>query len=65
MTRDNAIAKLISVRHHCFARGVLGRRPQDDFRQAFRTVNQRDVQLLDEIAPESVRKGRKRLRTAA
>ena len=39
MTRDEALAKLISIRHHCFVRGVLGRSAQDDFRQAFRTLN--------------------------
>jgi hypothetical protein len=48
VSRDEALAKLISMCHHCFVRGVLGRRsgdrkhdipPQDDFRQAFRTMN--------------------------
>lgn len=44
MTRDDVIAKLISVRHHCFVRGVLGHGDSriggdDAFRQAFRTVN--------------------------
>lgn len=48
MTPDQIKEKLISVRHNCFIRGVLGSgskkhgtyvAPQDDFRQAFRTVN--------------------------
>lgn len=28
-----------SIRHHCFVRGVIGRHPDPDFRQAFRTMN--------------------------
>ena len=36
MSRDD---KLISIRHCCFVRGVLGRSPHYDFRQAFRTMN--------------------------
>jgi hypothetical protein len=51
MTRDDAIAKLISVRHYCFVRGVLGRLGGgDDFRQAFRTANRLYVALRDGIA---------------
>lgn len=40
-----ALEKLISMRHYCFVRGVLGRGADrsfggdDDFRQAFRTLN--------------------------
>ena len=50
---DAATAKLLcSVRHFCFVRGILGDRkkggqnqpPEDDFRQAFRTVNRLYVQ---------------------
>jgi hypothetical protein len=49
--------KLISVRHYCFLRGVLGNRsfdrkrdvhPEDDFRQAFREVNRLYVNLRDQ-----------------
>jgi hypothetical protein len=32
MSREEAITKLISVRHNCFVRGVLGRNPDPDFR---------------------------------
>jgi len=48
MTREQALAKLISARHHCFKRGVLGRHPLDDFRQAFRTLNRLYVDLRDQ-----------------
>lgn len=48
MSRDEAIAKLISVRHHCFMLGVLGRSPLDDFRHAFRTINRLYVELRDQ-----------------
>lgn len=74
MTRDNAIVKLISVRHYCFVRGVLGSRskkrgedhpPEEDFRQAFRTTDRLYVQLRDNIEPEAVPKRTRRLRTAA
>jgi hypothetical protein len=56
MSREEALAKLISVRHYCFLRGVLGKRsgdrkldrpPEDDFRAAFREVNRLYVQLGD------------------
>jgi hypothetical protein len=60
MTRSEALEKLISVRHYCFVRGVLGNRKkghdehaEDDFRQAFRTVNRLYVELRDNIAPRS------------
>jgi hypothetical protein len=44
VSRAEALAKLISIRHHCFLRGVLGCNGErvggdDSFRQAFRTVN--------------------------
>jgi hypothetical protein len=54
MDRQDAINKLISIRHYCFLRGVLGNRsgkkeldkkPEDDFRGAFRTVNRLYVQM--------------------
>jgi hypothetical protein len=74
MTRDDGIAKLITVRHYCFVRGVLGSRSnkrgedqpaEEDFRQAFRTMNRLYAQLRDNIAPEVVPKRTRRLRTAA
>lgn len=37
-----AAEKLCSIRHYCFVRGVL--EDQDDFRQAFRTLNRLYVQ---------------------
>jgi hypothetical protein len=58
MSREEVIAKLISVRHHCFVRGVLGNRsfyrktdepPADDFRQAFRTLNRLYVEVRDRL----------------
>jgi hypothetical protein len=41
---NEAMAKLSSIRHYCFVRGVTGRGADrvggdDDFRQAFRTIN--------------------------
>lgn len=44
MSREDTITKLISIRHYCFRRGVLGHSGgrtggDDDFRQAFRVVN--------------------------
>jgi hypothetical protein len=74
MTREDAFAKLTSVRHYCFVRGVLGSRsnkrdedrpPEEDFRQAFRTVNRLYIRLRDNIEPEGVPKRTRRLRTAA
>ena len=42
----DALTKLMSIRHYCFLRGVVGNRKkghdepaEDDFRQAFRTLN--------------------------
>lgn len=74
MTREETIAKLISARHCCFVRGVLGSRskkrgedqsPEEDFRQAFRMLNRLYVRLRDDITPEAVPKRTRRLRTAA
>ena len=74
MTGDDVIAKLISVRHYCFARGVLGNRsnkrgedqpPEKDFRQAFRRMNRVYVRLRDNIKLEAVPKRTRRLRAAA
>jgi hypothetical protein len=54
MTRVEALSTLISVRHHCFARGIIGKRrrdrtedkpPEDDFRQAFRTLNRLYIEV--------------------
>jgi hypothetical protein len=36
---NDAQAKLCSVRHYCFVRGVIGKNPDADFLQAFRTIN--------------------------
>lgn len=47
--RKILLAKLISVRHHCFVRGVLGKKPDSDFRQAFRTVNRLYVEMRDRL----------------
>lgn len=46
MTRDEALTKLVSVRHHCFVRGVLN--DESGFREAFRDVNRLYVKLRDE-----------------
>lgn len=53
----DATAKLCSIRHYCFIRGVVGNRkkghdepPEDDFLQAFRTINRLYVQARDGIA---------------
>lgn len=53
MSREDAITKLISIRHHCFRRGVLGHNGgrtggDDDFRQAFRVVNRCYAELKHE-----------------
>lgn len=40
-----ATEKLISVRHYCFVRGVAGRKPDGDFRLAFRDLNRLYVEL--------------------
>lgn len=60
MSRGDAIAKLISARHHCFARGILGREGgrvggDDDFRQAFRTVNRLYVLAQRKTTPNAFR----------
>lgn len=44
---NGAAEKLCSIRHYCFVQGVL--RDQDDFRQAFRTVNRLYVQARHNI----------------
>jgi len=36
---NRATEKLCSIRHHWFLRGILGRNPDPDFRQAFRILN--------------------------
>lgn len=40
-----ALEKLISVRHYCFVRGVAGRKPESDFRMAFRNFNRLYVEV--------------------
>lgn len=72
MNRDDATAKLISVRHYCFGRGVLGNRqkghnerPEDDFLQSFRTANRLYIELRDNIARRSTHMGAQRRRAAA
>jgi hypothetical protein len=55
MSRDDVLAKLVSVRHYCFVRGVLGQGSgrdsggDGDFRQAFRTANRLYVEVRDGI----------------
>lgn len=56
MDRQEALEKLISVRHHCFVRGVL--RDEGDFRMAFRDVNRLYVQLRDQGRERPVKKSR-------
>ena len=58
VTREEALAKLISIRHHCFIRGALGRSAQDDFRQAFRTLNRVYVCMRDRPERHSDTNGR-------
>ena len=52
-----ALEKLMSVRHYCFLRGIVGNRrkdspnqyhPEDDFKLAFRTLNRLYVQIRDQ-----------------
>lgn len=64
MSRD-VLAKLISIRHHCFMRGVLGRDADriggdDDFRQAFRTLNRLYVEVRNGSASKGHRDAQKR-----
>jgi hypothetical protein len=69
MTREEALAKLISVRHHCFVAGVL--HYEADYRDAFRTLNRLYVQLRDNRsfkgakAPQSRAAGRRSERMAS
>ena len=71
MTRAEALAKLASVRHHCFVRGILGHRShdrdldqpaEDDSRQAFRIVNRLYVRLRDRLDGQSDATGSSRTR---
>jgi hypothetical protein len=41
----NGMEKLISARHYCFVRGVVGQHPDGDFRMAFRDLNPLYVEL--------------------
>lgn len=50
MTRSEALEKLISVRHHCFVRGMLQKNPDAGFALAFRDLNRLYVNLRDERA---------------
>lgn len=63
MDREEALNKLISVRHHCF----VGWRGHDDsYRLAFRDLNRLYVELRDgRKAPESILRGRRGGRTNA
>jgi hypothetical protein len=45
MNMEQAIEKLISVRHYCFVRGIAGRKPESDFRMAFRDLNRLYVEV--------------------
>ena len=70
MTSRETLDKLISIRHYCFLRGVLGKRsfdrskdqkPEDDFRLAFRTLNRLYVEARDGLGSRvAVRGERKR-----
>jgi hypothetical protein len=42
---EQAADKLISVRHYCFVRGIAGRKPESDFRMAFRDLNRLYVEV--------------------
>ena len=57
MSREDVLAKLSSVRHYCFVRGLVGRKPCPDFRQAFRTVNRLYVEVRDGISRPIALKG--------
>jgi hypothetical protein len=65
MSRDEGLAKLVSVRHQCFMRGVLGRGANrsaggdEHFRQAFRTLNRLYVQLRAGVDSERQRHAQK------
>lgn len=43
------IDKVIRIRSYCFRRGVLGRTPDSDFGQAFRTLNSIYARMRDGI----------------
>jgi hypothetical protein len=45
ITAREALDKLISARHYCFVRGIVGRKPDGDFRMAFRDLNRLYVEL--------------------
>lgn len=65
MNREGALGKLISIRHFCFVRGVLGRDADriggdDDFRQAFRMLNRLYVEVRNESASKGHRDAQKR-----
>ena len=59
-----ARAKLCSIRHYCFVRGVVGKNADriggdDDFRQAFRIVNRLYFEVQREIALHARRETQK------
>jgi hypothetical protein len=37
--------RLIAARHYCFVRGIAGRKPESDFRMAFRDLNRLYVEV--------------------
>lgn len=51
MTRDEALATLLSARSYCFHQGVAGRHPDGDFRAAFRDLNRLYVELKAGFEP--------------
>ena len=63
----DALTQLMSVRHYCFHRGVLGNQkkghneaPEQDFREAFRTLNRLYVQMRDKTEPKPIKGANRR-----
>lgn len=53
MSREDVLGKLISIRHHCYQRGIIGRGGKraggdEDFRHAFRVVNRLYIEVKHE-----------------
>lgn len=66
MSRDEGLAKLISIRHYCYQRGVIGRGGkraggEEDFRQSFRLLNRLYVELRDGLDLKGQRGAQKRV----
>jgi len=65
MNREETLGQLVSIRHHCFVRGIVDN--ESDFRMAFRDVNRAYVTLRDEKPGVAIRCGGRprKYRTAA